>query len=131
VLSPTTPVSPFPWTQLYASHINGEPQANYYRWLALTYVVTLTTHPAISLPCGLDHAGMPFGLQVVGGFRADHQVLGAARAMEEAFAAHAQLRRPRPDLAALREAQPALRSIVTTPPVFNSAAAGTAAVSAV
>jgi Asp-tRNA(Asn)/Glu-tRNA(Gln) amidotransferase A subunit family amidase len=131
VLSPTTPVSPFPWTQLYARHINGEPQANYYRWLALTYVVTLTTHPAISLPCGLDHAGMPFGLQVVGGFRADHQVLGAARAMEEAFAAHAQLRRPRPDLAALREAQPALRSIVTTPPVFNSAAAGTAAVSAV
>lgn len=116
VLSPTTPVSPFPWTQLYADTINGEKQANYYRWLALTYVVTLTTHPAISLPCGVDHAGMPFGLQIVGGFRADHQVLGAAHAMEKAFAGDAQLRRPRPDLAALRPAEPALTSIVKTPP---------------
>ncbi len=132
VLSPTTPVSPFPWTQLYASHINGEPQANYYRWLALTYVVTLTTHPAITLPCGLDHVGMPFGLQVVGGFRTDHRVLGAARAMEAAFAAHAPLRRPRPDLTLLRPAEPALRSIVKTPPVFGGgtaqAAAGSTAV---
>jgi Asp-tRNA(Asn)/Glu-tRNA(Gln) amidotransferase A subunit family amidase len=131
VLSPTTPVSPFPWTQLYATHINGEAQANYYRWLALTYVVTLTTHPAITLPCGLDHAGMPFGLQVVGGFRTDHRVLGAARAMEQAFSAHAPLRRPRPDLAALRAAEPALRSIVKTPPVFDSRLAQAAAVSAV
>ena len=105
-----------PWTQLYADTINGERQENYYRWLALTYVVTLTTHPAISLPCGLDHAGMPFGLQIVGGFRADHQVLGAAHAMEKAFAGDAQLRRPRPDLAALRPAEPALTSIVKTPP---------------
>jgi Asp-tRNA(Asn)/Glu-tRNA(Gln) amidotransferase A subunit family amidase len=133
VLSPTTPVSPFPWTQPYASHINGEPQANYYRWLALTYVVTLTTHPAITLPCGLDHAGMPFGLQVVGGFRTDHRVLGAARAMEQAFAAHPPLRRPRPDLARLRvsRAEPPLTSIVTSPPVFGGRDAQAATVSAV
>ncbi|KLN53960.1 amidase [Variovorax paradoxus] len=122
ILSPTTPVSPFPWTQLYADTINGEKQANYYRWLALTYVVTLTTHPALSLPCGLDHAGMPFGLQIVGAFRADHQVLGAAHAMEKAFAADAQLRRPRPDLASLRAAEPALTSIVTAPPGAGSSA---------
>lgn len=134
ILSPTTPVSPFPWTQLYADTINGEKQANYYRWLALTYVVTLTTHPALSLPCGVDHAGMPFGLQIVGGFRTDHQVLGAAHAMEMAFAADAQLRRPRPDLSALRMAEPALTSIVTAPPGPHgggAAAAARPAVSAV
>jgi hypothetical protein len=74
----------------------------------LTYVVTLTTHPAISLPCGTDHAGMPFGLQVVGGFRRDHELLGAAHAMEQAFSTQKALRRPRPDLAALRPAEPAL-----------------------
>jgi len=130
VLSPTTPVSPFPWTQLYADTINGEKQANYYRWLALTYVVTLTTHPAISLPCGVDHAGMPFGLQVVGGFRADHQVLGAAHAMEKAFAADVQLRRPRPDLSLLRPAEPALTSIVRTPPVRTSGTSNVAVVTA-
>ena len=131
VLSPTTPVSPFPWTQMYADTINGEKQANYYRWLALTYVVTLTTHPAISLPCGVDHAGMPFGLQIVGGFRADHQVLGAAHAMEKAFASDVQLSRPRPDLSALRAADPALTSIVRTPPVRSGAVQAAAAVSAV
>ncbi|BEP63669.1 amidase [Variovorax sp. V213] len=131
ILSPTTPVSPFPWTQLYADTINGEKQANYYRWLALTYVVTLTTHPALALPCGVDHAGMPFGLQIVGGFRADHQVLGAARAMESAFAASAELRRPRPDLASLRMAEPALTSIVTAPPGSHGSASSAATTSAV
>lgn len=122
ILSPTTPVSPFPWTMLYAETINGKPQANYYRWLALTYVITLTTHPALALPCGTDHRGMPFGLQMVGGFRADHQLLGAARALQQAFAGSPQLRRPRPDLSALRPAEPALRSIVTTPPGGGPAA---------
>jgi len=131
ILSPTTPVSPFPWTQLYADTINGEKQANYYRWLALTYVVTLTTHPALALPCGVDHAGMPFGLQIVGGFRADHQVLGAAHAMEGAFATSAELRRPRPDLAALRMAEPALTSIVKTPPGTGSSGASAVTTSAV
>ncbi|MDH1702074.1 amidase [Comamonas terrigena] len=131
ILSPTTPVSPFPWTQLYAAQVGGQQQANYYRWLALTYVVTLTTHPAISLPCGTDHAGMPFGLQVVGGFRRDHELLGAAHAMEQAFSTQEALRRPRPDLAALRPAEPALTSIVTAPPVLHAQGAAVEAVSAV
>ena len=122
VLSPTTPVSPFPWTQGHADTIDGKPQENYYRWLALTYVVTLTTHPALSLPCGTDAKGMPFGLQIVGRFRGDHQVLAAAQAMEQAFAGQPVLRRPRPDLQALRAPEPSLRSIVTAAPddVFAS-----------
>ncbi|WP_066267937.1 amidase [Hydrogenophaga palleronii] len=116
VLSPTTPVSPFAWTKPHVDVIDGRQQENYYRWLALTYVVTLTTHPAISLPCGSDAQGMPFGLQVVGPFRADRRLLAAARAMEQAFEADAVLRRPRPDATALRAAEPALRSIVTAAP---------------
>jgi len=116
ILSPTTPLSPFPWTSLHADTIAGKPQANYYRWLALTYIVTLATLPALSLPCGLDHAGMPFGLQLVGHFRADHQVLGMAAAMEQAFAGSDELRRPRPALDRLRAVEPALTSIVKTPP---------------
>lgn len=116
VLSPTTPVSPFPWTQSHVDVIDGREQENYYRWLSLTYVVTLTTHPAISLPCGTDAKNMPFGLQVVGPFRGDRRVLAAARAMEQAFSGDAVLRRPRPDATVLREAHPPLRSIVTAPP---------------
>lgn len=131
ILSPTTPVSPFPWTSLYAESINGVRQENYYRWLSLTYVVTLTTHPALSLPCGRDHAGMPFGLQIVGGFRKDHETLGVSHAMEQAFAAIPSLRRPLPDLDALKPAEPALTSIVTAPPVLDAKVKAGRAASAV
>ena len=50
VLAPTTPVSPFPWSQLYLAEMDGKPLNNYYHWLSLTYVVTLVTNPAISIP---------------------------------------------------------------------------------
>jgi amidase len=117
VLAPTTPVSPFPWTELYLREIEGEPLRNYYHWLELTYVVTLATNPALALPCGLDDKGMPFGLQVIGRFRGDAELLGCARALEQAFAAVPELRRPRPDLTRLRQPVPELRSIVTHPPL--------------
>jgi amidase len=116
VLSPTTPISPLPWTELYLREMNGEPLENYYRWLALTYVVTLVTNPALSLPCGTDHRGMPFGLQVIGRFRGDRELLGAGAALEAAFAGIPALQRPRPDLDRLRRPVPALTSIVTHPP---------------
>ncbi|MDR5747883.1 amidase [Caballeronia sp. LZ029] len=119
IVSPTTPVSPFPWTELYASTVQGRPQENYYRWLALTYVVTLATNPALSLPCGVDEAGMPFGLQIVGPFRGDSQTLAISHAFEQAFSGSSTLRRPRPNLSHLREANPALKSLVTSPPIFN------------
>ncbi len=122
ILSPTTPVSPFPWTRLYADTIDGIQQENYYRWLALTYVVTLTTHPSIALPCGTDEAGMPFGLQVTGPFRGDALTLGVAQAMESAFASTSDLCRPIPDLDRLVPAEPALRSIVTAPPEISGKA---------
>ena len=118
VLAPTTPVSPFPWTQLYLAEMDGKPLNNYYHWLALTYVITLATNPAIALPCGVDHKGMPFGLQVVGRFRGDRALLGAAHAMEQAFNALPALRRPLPDLGKLAQPTPALKSIVTHPPVL-------------
>lgn len=116
VLAPTTGVTPFPWTQLYLAEMGGKPLRNYYHWLSLTYVITLVTNPALSLPCGVDHAGMPFGLQVIGRFRGDRAVLSAAHAMERAFAAIPELRRPIPDLQKLFTAAPALKSIVTHPP---------------
>jgi Asp-tRNA(Asn)/Glu-tRNA(Gln) amidotransferase A subunit family amidase len=123
ILSPTTPVSPFPWSELYLKEVNGVALQNYYRWLALTYVVTLATNPSISLPCGSDHRGMPFGLQITGAFRADAQVLGCAAALEQAFAGDARLRRPRPDLAHLKTVNAALKSIVTDAPGVGQAGA--------
>lgn len=116
ILSPTTPVSPFPWADLYLKQVNGVELENYYRWLALTYVVTLATNPALSMPCGSDHKNMPFGLQLIGAFRADSHLLACATAFERLFDSRPELRRPRPDLAALTKTDAGLTSIVTHPP---------------
>ncbi|AJY04343.1 amidase family protein [Burkholderia sp. SIMBA_043] len=131
ILSPTTPVSPFRWTQPYLKSVNGIALENYYRWLSLTYVVTLTTNPAVSLPCGVDHRGMPFGLQMIGAFRGDLALLDAARAFETLFESSDEMRRPIPDVAKLRASDVDLRSIVTHPPVLDAASSSHACASAV
>ena len=95
---------------------------NYYHWLGLTYVVTLATNPALSLPCGTDEHGMPFGLQLVGRLRCDAALLAAAHALEQALASSADCARPRPDLSKLTSARPELKSIVTHPPIYEGGA---------
>lgn len=116
ILSPVTPTTPFPWTTLYAETVDGERMQNYYQWLALTYVVTLATNPALSLPCGLDEQGMPFGLQVMGPLNQDADLLGAALGIEQLFASQPRHARPRPDETVLQTPCPALRGLVTDPP---------------
>jgi Asp-tRNA(Asn)/Glu-tRNA(Gln) amidotransferase A subunit family amidase len=114
LLTPTTPVSPFPWTLLHAELIDGKAQANYYRWLALTYVITLTTHPAISLPCGRrGHA-----LRAAGGgaFPGRPGLAVGGPRPGAGLAGLPGLQRPRPDLGALQAPVPALDSLVTHPP---------------
>jgi Asp-tRNA(Asn)/Glu-tRNA(Gln) amidotransferase A subunit family amidase len=116
ILSPVSPVSPFPWTRLYAETVDGQAMDNYYQWLALTYVITLTTHPALSLPCGIDEQGLPFGLQITGRLNGDAALLSAAQAIEQAFKDSPRTARPLPDLSRLQQPCPELRGIVTDPP---------------
>jgi len=116
VIAPTVAASPFPWERLYLDEIGGRKLNTYYHWLAMAWYITLTTNPAMSLPCGTDQFGKPFGLQVIGRFRGDAEVFDIGEAMEEAFAGEAELARPVPDLGALGEAVPALKSIATDPP---------------
>jgi Asp-tRNA(Asn)/Glu-tRNA(Gln) amidotransferase A subunit family amidase len=104
IVSPAITVSPRPWTELYPEEIDGEPTASYFHWLALAYAVTVVGHPALSLPIGLDHAGMPFGLQIVGPRGGDAKVLAVAAALERELSGDARTCRPRPDIAALRRA---------------------------
>ena len=116
VIAPTVAVSPFPWQTLYLDEIGGRKLNTYYHWLAMAWYITLTTNPAISLPCGRDDKALPFGLQVIGQFRGDRQLLDVSAAMETAFATSGELARPLPDITRLGEPVPALKSIVTDPP---------------
>ncbi|WP_120008928.1 amidase [Teichococcus vastitatis] len=106
VISPAITLSPRPWSELYPAEIDGQPTKSYFHWLALAYAVTLPGHPAISLPLGVDRAGMPFGLQIVGPRGGDALVIAVAGAIEAAVAGDATLARPVPDLAKLRAAGP-------------------------
>jgi len=101
LICPTGAVSPFPHAEWHPTEINGAALKHYFHWIALTYGLTLTGHPIVALPCGVDHKGLPFGIQIVGKRRGDAQVLAAALAIERAFATRPKLARPVPDLTAL------------------------------
>ena len=104
ILTPAITISPRPWRELYPAEIDGKPTRTYFHWLSMAYAVTLVGHPAISLPVGLDHAGMPFGLQVVGPRGGDALVLSVAAALERMLAGDPRTSRPVPDLARLKAA---------------------------
>ena len=106
ILTPTLTISPRDWRELYPAEIDGRPTRNYFHWLALAYAVTLAGHPALSLPLGRDHAGMPFGLQIIGPRGGDALVLAVAQALEQALADDPRTARPVPDLARLKAAPP-------------------------
>ncbi|GJD48560.1 Acylamidase [Methylobacterium crusticola] len=53
-------------------------------WTPFSYPFNLTGQPAATVPCGLDAAGLPVGLQIVGPMGADAGVLRASRAFEAA-----------------------------------------------
>lgn len=101
LICPGAAVSPFPHEQLFVSEINGEAMPTYMRWLAMTYAPTMALACSALLPCGVDEAGMPFGIQVMGPNGSDALVLEVAYALEQVLAGNAETRRPVPDLAKL------------------------------
>ena len=116
IVLPTSPVSPYSWTQSHADEIDGQMMDIYYRWLALCYRGSLTGGPSITLPCGRDSAGMPFGLQMLGPVRGDDGLLAAAKALEILFNRSAETARPLANMDTLAPSAVDLRSIVTHPP---------------
>ncbi len=104
LVTPTQAMSPFPKDQLYPTDMEGMSLSHYFATSGITYAISMTGHPAISIPCGQDEKGLPFGLQIVGPRGADAFTLGAALAFERIFAADAATRRPIPEPALWRKA---------------------------
>jgi amidase len=82
LVTPTVAIPPFPAETLYPMEINGKPMENYVDWIMLTYAITLTGLPAISLPCGWTQKGLPVGIQIVGRRLSEWTLLQAASAYE-------------------------------------------------
>ena len=84
LVCPTVLVPPFDHTIRYLEQVGDVAYDNYVGWMVMTLVITLTTCPAISVPCGFTSTGLPIGLQIVGPPRGDKAVLSAAALFEQA-----------------------------------------------
>jgi len=83
LLTPTTPVQPFPVEQNYPEEIAGRKLATYIDWIAPMFLVTLCGLPAASVPCGRTSTGLPVGLQSIGPRFAEPQILRVAKLVED------------------------------------------------
>jgi Asp-tRNA(Asn)/Glu-tRNA(Gln) amidotransferase A subunit family amidase len=109
-ISPTCGVGPWPKYEMFPTRVGDRDTPNYFDWVRMTYGITVLNHPAISIPCGLDDRGLPFGLQLVAARGRDAFLLQAARALEAVL-------EPRPvphiaKLAALPAEDPLARPVV-------------------
>jgi amidase len=79
--APTVQVAPFPVEQEWVTAINGMPQDTYIDWLRSCSRITVTGHPAVSVPAGFTADGLPVGLQLVGRYGSDDRLLSIAGAV--------------------------------------------------
>jgi amidase len=78
--------------------INGKKMENYMDASLIRSALTLTGHPVLALPCGYDHLGLPFGIQLVGKRRGDLELLEISMALEAIFSENHDLKRAIPNL---------------------------------
>lgn len=80
-------VPPFDATEPWPKTIEGVAMENYVAWMKSTYWISATCCPAISVPAGFTDDGLPVGVQIVGRYRDDLNVLKIAHAFEQATGA--------------------------------------------
>lgn len=86
LVGPVNQLPPYSVDTDYPREIAGTKLENYLDWMKSCYYVTITSHPAISVPAGFtnDPLPLPVGLQIVGRYRDDFGVLQLAHAFEQA-----------------------------------------------
>ena len=80
---PAAIVPPFDVDLRYLERVDDHEFGNYVDWLYITFAITLTGCPAISVPCGFSQSGLPVGLQLVGRPRGEAELLSFAARFEE------------------------------------------------
>jgi amidase len=83
LILPTAQVFPFSTDIHWPKEINGKTMDTYHRWMEVVIMASLGGIPAINLPTGFDTDGRPMGLQVLGKFGNDRNVLQFGLAYEQ------------------------------------------------
>jgi amidase len=98
LVCPVNQLPPFPVADEWPREVGGVRMTNYLDWMRSCYYITITSHPAISVPAGFtaDPVPLPVGIQIVGRYRDDLGVLQLAHAFEQAT----QVWKQRPPLVA-------------------------------
>jgi amidase len=81
---PVSQVLPFPVETDWVREIDGTPMEHYVAWQRTCSRITVTAHPAVGVPGGFTAGGLPVGLQIVGRFRGERELLRLAQAFESA-----------------------------------------------
>ena len=81
---PVSQVAPFAVEQEWVTEIAGTAMGSYFEWMRSCSRITVTAHPAISLPAGFTPGGLPVGVQLVGRHRGELALLRLAAAIEHA-----------------------------------------------
>lgn len=65
------------------TELEGDTFANYYDWYTICFAITLTSCPAMSIPCGFTTDGLPVGMQLVAPHNGEASLFSAAALFEE------------------------------------------------
>ncbi len=84
LVCPTAIVPPFDVDVRYVEEVEGVRFDNYVAWIGITFALTLTACPVLSVPAGFTASGLPVGLQIMAPPRADAAALAAAALFEQA-----------------------------------------------
>lgn len=84
LITPTSPVSPFPIGKI-TSKINDKKVDPYKLFASFLFPFNIAGHPAANLPCGFTKEGLPVGLQVIADGREDSFLFSFCFSYEQAF----------------------------------------------
>ena len=83
LVCPTCSVLPFDIETPFVKEIAGVVCKTYIDWFAITFALTLTSCPIISLPVGFSSHGLPVGIQIMSKPRQEDKLLAFAKVLEE------------------------------------------------